>query len=488
MTAGATFDPSIVMDNFATLALGVGSFIVIKAAVLFLAGPGLGLSPAAAARVAITLSGGGEFSLVLFKVAQDLGVLNGQLNDLLIASVIISMSLTPLLGDVADAGGNFLVSNNVTTFDGDIITTFEAEQLFDQIDADKSNTIELDELQIALVERGVSYATIAEIFHAFDKNSDGVISRAEWNEGLEAGLLETALNSEAMAKEAGANIGSTLEIASDAVVICGYTEGGKQIYKALDLAGFTNGGGVVAFELNPVRVSAGVLSGANVIFGNGASPNLLKAAGVTEPRAVIVAYRSESKRLEAIIRLREALPSNTPIYARCVSGQSLDRDELIAAGATDVVDERSEAAVRFTELVSTPKDGVNLARIRSGLMMTPPVSHEYDVVPGISDSLFNDLCGEFKCSREELVDLHKVFSSLPNVDDDRFVEVSELRGILLRSSIDGPVDDKAMERWIEYADSEGSGKLSFFDFARLYYETRQGPVGDTMDPVDIVES
>lgn len=90
MTAGATLDPSIVLDNFLTLVIGILAFIVIKAGVLFLAGPSLGLSPAAASRVAITLSGGGEFSLVLFKVAQALGVLDDQLDDLLVASVILS--------------------------------------------------------------------------------------------------------------------------------------------------------------------------------------------------------------------------------------------------------------------------------------------------------------------------------------------------------------------------------------------------------------
>lgn len=474
MTAGASLDPAVVISNFGILVIGIGTFIAIKAGVLFLAGLSLGTTSAGAARVAITLSGGGEFSLVLFKVAQELGVLDAQLNDLLVASVILSMSLTPLLGEVADAVGRYLESNDRRRFSlqGDVITTVEAEELFEQIDADESGTIELEELQVALAERGLSYLTIAEIFHAFDANGDGVISRLEWTKGLEAGLLASAQTVEGMALEAGANIGSNLEIARNAIVICGYTESGKQIYQALKLAGIAQTGQVVAFELNPARVSAGVLSGANVVYGDGASCDLLRAAGVTEPRAVIVAYRSESKRLEATARLRDALPKDTPIYARCVSGQSVGREELIAVGATDVVDERTEAGLRFAALVGALKVGREADQLRSAINAPGESTPVYDLIPGIPESLINDLSEEFGCGRRELINLHRIFSSLPNVDGDRFIDVSELGDVLLRNT-GGPIDDETLTRWVEFADSEGSGKLSFVDFARVYFGTRK---------------
>ena len=493
MTAGASLDPSVVINNFATLFLGIAAFIIIKAGVLFLAGPSLGQSRAAAARVAITLSGGGEFSLVLFKVAEGLDVLDKQLGDLLIASVILSMSLTPLLGEVADGVGRFLESGDRRiSLDGDVITTAEAEELFEQIDADGSGTIELDELQVALAERGLSYVTIAEIFRAFDSDGDGVISRSEWTKGLEAGLLATALTAEDMALEAGANIGSDLEISRDAIVVCGYTECGKQIYQVLKAAGEANKGQVVAFELNPARVSAGVLSGANVVYGDGASADLLRAAGVTEPRAVIVAYRSESKRLEATSRLRDALPAGTPIYARCVSGQTLDREELIAAGATDVVSERTESALRFAMLVGALKNTNDLSRARLAMSEPLKIDSESEWIPGFPNSLVNDLLDEFGCSRSEVVSLHRIFSSLPNVDGDRFVEITELRDVLLRNSAYGPIDDVALDRWIEFADNEGSGKLSFVDFARVYFGTlkvtaEQNPI-DKLAKKDSLES
>ena len=186
---------------------------------------------------------------------------------------------------------------------------------------------------------------------------------------------------------------------------------------------------------------------------------------------MIVAFRSESKRLEATSRLRESLPSGTPIYVRCVSGQSLGREELIAAGATDVVNERTEAALRFAALVGAVSDTKNLKQMRSSMSMPPEDEHHF--IPEFSDGLINDLSDEFGCTRSELVNLHRVFSSLLDVDGDRFVDVSELKDVLLRSSGDGPIDDAALDRWTEVADSEGSGKLSFVDFARVYYGKRE---------------
>ena len=108
MTAGATLDPGLCLQEWPTLLTGIVAFLGVKAGVLFVAGElALGLTRADAARVALLLAGGGEFAFVVFKLAQDLGVLPEQLAKLLVASVIISMSLTPLLGELATVAGDF---------------------------------------------------------------------------------------------------------------------------------------------------------------------------------------------------------------------------------------------------------------------------------------------------------------------------------------------------------------------------------------------
>lgn len=468
MTAGASLDPNVVVNNLPTLVVGVFVFLVTKAFVLFVAGPSYGKTgAAAAARVAITLSGGGEFSLVLFKLAQNLGVLEDKLANLLTASVIISMSLTPLLGELADVAGNYLESR-----DGRRTLTEKGIVLFKQMDTDNSGTIEFDELRNALLELELSYVSIGEIFKKFDVNGDGVICEEEWTSGLEAGYLDSAL----VAGEAAVNAGGgqekemEMKIATDAIVICGFTEFGKELYAVLEAAGVTKEGGVVVFELNPTRVSAGIQSGVNVIYGDGASVDLMRAAGVRKPKAVIIVFRSEARRLEATERLREALP-NTPIYTRVISGQSLGKQELLNAGATDVVDERTEAALRFGVLLGAFRTNAEAAEMRAELVALakgePDLS--FQDIPGLPEDRLVDLAEEFGCTQQDLVRLFKIFSSLPEIQDDKFVDVSDLRDVLLRTAGDGPIDDIALARWTELANSEGGSMLSFVDFARLYF-------------------
>jgi len=515
LTAGATLDLNVVLSQLPTLLTGIAVFIMVKATVLFISGPSLGLTPAQSARVAITLSGGGEFSFVLFKLAQDLGVLPDTLANLLTASVVISMSLTPLLGEVADRAGTYLETIDVGASDGGTagllsrggsLSAADAAALFDIIDVDSSGTIELEELRDALVKRGLRYAFIGELFTAFDTDGDGTICRDEWKAGLSKGLLASALAIEYEAEAAEEGGGKPLvggqaagedgdedysqpDIADDAIVICGYTEFGRQIYGVLESAGLAENGGVLAVDLNPSRVAAGILNGASVVYGDGASVNMLKAAGVNHPRAVVVAYRSESRRRATVAMLREALPEDTPIYARVASGQALGQRELLEAGATEVVSERTEAALRFGTLLGALNDGTNgtngdgsnrvgrrvldpnrlrleLAKVEPG---SSPMSQE---VPGFSDQALDTIAEELGCSRSELVELYDMFSTIPDFDMDSEVDLSELRDILLRTS-SGPIGDVELEKWMEQADKDGGGTLTFVEFARAYYSPHQ---------------
>lgn len=255
ITAGAELDLSFVLQEWPTLLVGIAAFLVTKAAVLFVSGPALGLSMAESARVAFTLSGGGEFSFVLFKLASELGVLPGPLEKLLTASVIISMSLTPLLGELGDFAGNYLDNLNPdesksNPWDG--LSTKEAEKIFDETDTDKSGTIDLDELRVVLVKLNIPLNTIADIFLAFDANGDNEISREEWRKGIAEGLLEEALRN---APEPNRN--TAIPFAPDAIVICGFGNMGRAVYGMLSATGRVQGD-IVAFSMDPSRVTQGV--------------------------------------------------------------------------------------------------------------------------------------------------------------------------------------------------------------------------------------
>ncbi|KAL7575586.1 hypothetical protein ACA910_020157 [Epithemia clementina (nom. ined.)] len=474
LSAGASLDPTVILADVPTLMLGIAVFIVVKATVLYLAGPAMLKTRAQTARVAITLAGGGEFSLVLLNLGRDLGLLPSQLSKLLSASVVISMSLTPLLAELAA-----LVADFLETSEDNIIEEARssrkmhqdvAEELFDKIDKDNSGTIEYNELRIALRERGLSPFSVAEIFESFDANSDGSISREEWDLGMARGYLARAISHGpgTLVEMKEMNV----EVASDAIVICGYTEFGREMYQVLEAAGCAKNGGLVAFDLNPSRVAAGLLAGANVVYGNAASPELLRAAGVVNPRGVVVAFRSEAQRLEASARLRDGLKEGTPIFARVISGQSLSRDDLIAAGATETVSERTESALRFAVLLGVLRDvpswSVYRRMLNDGAGM-PMDQLEPNPIPGIPEDQLAGICEEFGCSRREIIRLYRIFTSLPDTTGERFLPVAELEEVFLRKS-DRPIDDETAERWKEAADLDGIGLLSFVDFARAFYK------------------
>ena len=244
MTAGASLDPSVVVREWPTLLTGIAAFIVTKAAVLFAAGPALGLTRGESAKVALTLSGGGEFSFVVFQLASSLGVLPEALAKLLTAAVILSMSLTPLLGEVAervaaaldaldaaaeDGGATMRLAYTLTATRGDLEAAGAA--LFAKIDADGSDSISLDELREALLEQGLPYVSIAVLFAALDADGDGSVDSEEWRAGIAAGLLDDAL--EAAATLTAADASGALPVARDAIVVCAYGETGRAVYRAV---------------------------------------------------------------------------------------------------------------------------------------------------------------------------------------------------------------------------------------------------------------
>ena len=82
VTAGASLDPLTVLQEWPTLAAGIGVFLAVKFGVVLSAGEfALGLTRAQALRVAFLLAGGGEFAFVVFKLANKIGVLFVQAAD-----------------------------------------------------------------------------------------------------------------------------------------------------------------------------------------------------------------------------------------------------------------------------------------------------------------------------------------------------------------------------------------------------------------------
>jgi len=466
ITAGANLDPLLVLQEWPTLTAGIFIFILTKSGIIFASGPSLGLTTAESARVALVLSGGGEFAFVVFQLAQDLGILPDKIANLLIASVIISMSLTPILGEIGAAAGNFIESKSgIVRADG--LTAEEEIELFDKIDIDKSGTIDMEELREALVRLDFSYPAIAEVFETFDTNGDGVICKEEWKIGTESGVLSEACNKDI--SDSSLSSGN-LSFTEDATIICGFGEVGQEIYRMLDGSGFSGTrSNVICFDLNPKRVLAGSLNGAPVVFGDGARNELLKAAGVRNPRAAIVTYASDDRRISATMRLRSCLPEGTPIYV--YEGNSRIGSKLIEVGATEVIVEKTETSLRFASLLGAYTTDDEASRLRTMSMdhfavKAPQAGDDPEtlVLPGISEELLIDLCEELGCSKKNVEDLYLSFRAVAG--DKDYVPISELKDYIMRQSSDGPMDDTQLTTCMSLEDEDGGGDITFIEYLR----------------------
>jgi Kef-type K+ transport system membrane component KefB len=108
MDAGSNFDLSLVLREWPTVIGGSLALIGIKAITLFSATkvpksiePNR-LPQVDAVRIAVLLAGGGEFAFVVLALAEKIGVLSHDLIALLTAIVLVTMGITPLLGDAAE--------------------------------------------------------------------------------------------------------------------------------------------------------------------------------------------------------------------------------------------------------------------------------------------------------------------------------------------------------------------------------------------------
>ena len=219
-----------------------------------------------------------------------------------------------------------------------------------------------------------------------------VADALEEPEATAGGIASAAASSE----DADAQAPAVPAIAEDAVVVCGYGEMGRAVCASLSTTDY------VAFDLNPSRVSSGVLAGAPVVYGDGASTELLRAAGVQAPRAVAVTYQSPSRRLDATSRLRAAFP-DSQLYVRARS--QAEADELLQVGATAVIDETTEIAVGLGMLLGS---GDDVEQIRGRVLQShldslpPPLLAETAAKVGCSEAELQDYMLEMEMDLKEV--------------------------------------------------------------------------------------
>jgi CPA2 family monovalent cation:H+ antiporter-2 len=124
----------------------------------------------------------------------------------------------------------------------------------------------------------------------------------------------------------------------DHVILCGYGRVGQNVARVLEGEGFE----FLAMDLDPVRVRSARAAGDAVVYGDAADEGMLKSAGLDSANAVVVTFSDTSRSL-AIVRAVRRQRRQLPILVRAADDARLE--ELLAAGATEVVPETLEAAL-----------------------------------------------------------------------------------------------------------------------------------------------
>jgi hypothetical protein len=121
MEAGSNFDFELVAREWPTVLSGAAGLVLIKALTLIAATrvpkqvePNR-LPTVDALRIGILLSGGGEFAFVVLAVAEKFDILPKDVIGLLTAIVLVTMGVTPVLGDIAESvSAPFVEDSNQT--------------------------------------------------------------------------------------------------------------------------------------------------------------------------------------------------------------------------------------------------------------------------------------------------------------------------------------------------------------------------------------
>jgi monovalent cation:H+ antiporter-2, CPA2 family len=128
------------------------------------------------------------------------------------------------------------------------------------------------------------------------------------------------------------------------VLICGFGRVGQNLARVLEQQGFE----FVALDMDPKRVQAARQAGDPVIFGDGAQPEILEAVGLERCSVLVLTFADTDASLRILKAVRELRP-DLPVLVRTQDDARLD--QLMRAGATEVVPETLEASLMLVSHV-----------------------------------------------------------------------------------------------------------------------------------------
>jgi CPA2 family monovalent cation:H+ antiporter-2 len=124
----------------------------------------------------------------------------------------------------------------------------------------------------------------------------------------------------------------------DHVIVCGYGRSGQNLARLLEREEIP----YVALDADPQRVREAAADGSSVVYGDASRREALAAAGLSKARAVAITFASTQVALRILHHIQQARP-DLPVIVRTVD--DADIDQLMAAGATEVVPEVLEGSL-----------------------------------------------------------------------------------------------------------------------------------------------
>lgn len=259
------------------------------------------------------------------------------------------------------------------------------------------------------------------------------------------------------------------EMEASGIVVCGFGDVGQGVSSVLS-SQMPTANTLICFDLNPARIAEGALSGQPVVYGNGSCPRLLASAGVQRPEAIVMAYNSFNRRIQACRTLSAAYPG-VPIVARAKS--PLEVDELMEAGATTVLSESEEVTVSLCKAVAKEfGKELNLTLARECIERVA-ADHPYDTASGSDQGTLGEppidmdlLAMDSGYSRAEVVRLYRVFQSA-DTDGNGEIDPVEARDMIARASA-SPLSGEDFRKYMRMLDKNGDGGVTFEDFLTVY--------------------
>jgi CPA2 family monovalent cation:H+ antiporter-2 len=139
------------------------------------------------------------------------------------------------------------------------------------------------------------------------------------------------------------------------VIICGYGRVGQHIARLLDKVSIP----YIGLDLDSELVKRASMAGDNVLYGDSAHPEILKAAGIKNAKALVICLSDPRAATKTLSMARQRYPK-LPTLVRCRDEYELK--ELKEYGATQIIAELFETSLTIShhllQLLQIPRENV----------------------------------------------------------------------------------------------------------------------------------